>query len=302
MEELDLAKEQRRERLGWVFLGVTAMLIVVCLFYMQMVAAERVVHACAATILTYGALAYVEEFDYFNKAWLWKGIVTTIPLHIGFVGILLWWDGKESRLAQTGYMFVKALALVFAVEMVVFTGIVDRFKVSESPDHRPGKLKRFLTFPHKPKGEKVITLAEEDEDDIDPTKQSRKDHLRWGFWGVSTVLLASYFFKGFLISSPWLHIVKACLLTMLCYGHFLYVEEKDEVRSRWLWVAVLATLPFHVAFLGVILAIDRAVPYLAPNPIAFLFIIWAVAWIESRLMDQIAEDYRPWAVPLESAE
>jgi hypothetical protein len=39
MEELDLEKEQRRERLGWVFYGVGAMLFVVCGFYLQ----ERVV-------------------------------------------------------------------------------------------------------------------------------------------------------------------------------------------------------------------------------------------------------------------
>jgi hypothetical protein len=31
------------------------------LFYVQMVATERVVHACALSILTYGALVYVEE-------------------------------------------------------------------------------------------------------------------------------------------------------------------------------------------------------------------------------------------------
>jgi hypothetical protein len=301
MEELDLAKEQRRERLGWVFWGVSAMLYVVCLFYVQMVATERVVHACALSILTYGALVYVEEFDHLRKAWLWKGILSTIPLHVAFVGMLLWWDGKNPRLAHAGYAFAGALAVMFAVEMVLFTAIVGRFKVSESPQDGAGKLKRLLPWSKKTKTGKVITLAEEGDDD-DPTKQSRKDYLGWGFWGVSAVLLASYFFEGVLVSGPWLYIIKAGLLTILCYGHLLYVEEKDELRSRWLWVAVLVTLPFHVALLGIIIAIDRVAPYLAPNPIVFVFIVWAAAWIETRLMDQIADDYRPWGAPSHSAD
>lgn len=300
--DLDLAKEQRRERLKWVFWGVGAMLAVVCLFYMQWLAMARVVHACAVTILTYGALVYVEEFDNLRKAWLWKGILSTIPLHVGFVAILLWWDGKDPRLAQAGYAFAGVLALVFAVEMVIFRAIVDRFKVSESPNEGRGKLKRLLPWVNKPKRGKVITLADESEDDEDPTKQSRKDYLRWGFWGISVVLLASYFFEGILISGTWLYIIKAGLLTMLCYVHLLYVEEKDELRSHWLWVAVLVTLPFHIALLGIIAGIDRVAPYLAANPVVFLFIIWVVAWLEIRLMGQIASDYRPWGTPSESTE
>lgn len=299
MEDLDLAKEQRRERLGWVFYGVSAMLSVVCLFYIQMVATERVVHACALSILTYGALVYVEEFDHLRKAWLWKGILSTIPLHVGFVAILICRDGKNSQ--QTGYAFVGALFLMFAVEMVIFSAIVGRFKVSESLQDGPGKLKRLLPWSKRTKTGKIITLAEEGDDD-DPAKQSRKDYLRWGFWGVSAVLLVSYLFEGLLIKGHWLYIIKASLLTILCYGHFLYVEEKDELRSRWLRVAVLVTLPFHIALFGIIIAIDRVAPYLAPNPIVFVFIVWAVAWIETRLMDQIASDYRPWGEPSQSAD
>ena len=267
-------------------------------FFIQMVATERVVHACTLSILTYGALVYVEEFDHLRKAWLWKGILSTIPLHVGFVGILLWWDGKNQP--QTGFAFTGALFLMFAAEMVTFSGIVGRFKVGVSPQAETGKLNRLLPWGKKTKTGKVITLAEEGEDD-DPAKQSRKDYLQWGFWSVSAVLLVSYFFKGILISGPWLYIIKASLLTILCYGHFLYVEEKDELRSRWLWVAVLVTLPFHIALFGIIIAIDRVAPYLAPNPIVLVFIVWAVAWIETRLMDQIADDYRPWGAPSQTA-
>jgi len=60
LEDFDLAKEQRRERLGWVFYGVGAMLFVVCGFYMQERVEQRVLHAYALTVLCYGVLLYVE--------------------------------------------------------------------------------------------------------------------------------------------------------------------------------------------------------------------------------------------------
>jgi hypothetical protein len=113
--------------------------------------------------------------------------------------------------------------------------------------------------------------------------------------------LAAYLLGG-VIRGTLLYIIKASLLTLLCYGHLLYVEEKDELRSKWLWATVLVTLPFHVALFGIIIAIDRMAPYLAPNPIVFLFVIWAVGWVESKLMDNVADDYRPWGTVSESAE
>ncbi len=304
MEDLDLEKEQRRERLQWVFYGVGAMLLVVCGFYMQASVEQRILHAYGLTVLCYGALLYVEEFEHLKKLWLWKGVLATIPLHIAFVAGLFWWDAKHPQLAHSGFMFAYALWPVFVGEFVIFSLIIDHFKASASPDEPPRKLKRFLTWTNKPRPKtgNVITMADESGDDSDSTKEQRSDYLRWGFWGVSAVLLAIYFLKGTLISSPWLYIIKASLLTMLCYGHLLFVEEKDELRSQWLWVTVLVTLPFHVALFAIIVAIDRVAPYLAPNPIVFLFVIWAVAWLETRLMDQIADDYRPWGAPSESVE
>jgi len=201
-------------------------------------------------------------------------------------------------------MFAMALALVYVVEMVVFTMIIDHFKASASPDQPPRKLKRLLTWRKKRKREtgKVITIPDENGNDSDPTKEARRNYLKWSFLGVSAFFLVTYLLRGVIIRGTGLYIIKASLLTMLCYGHLLYVEEKDELRSKWLWATVLVTLPFHVALFGIIIAIDRPAPYLAPNPIVFLFIIWAVAWLETRLMDQIADDYKPWSEPSESVE
>jgi hypothetical protein len=64
----------------------------------------------------------------------------------------------------------------------------------------------------------------------------------------------------------------------------------------------VGNLLFHVALFGIIIAIERAAPYLAPNPIVFLFIIWAGAWLATGLMNQIADDYRPWGEPSESVD
>jgi hypothetical protein len=304
VDELDLEKEQRRERLKWVFYGGFAMLLVVCGFYIQLTTEQRVLHAYGLTVLVYGALLYVEEFEYLKKLWLWKGVLATIPLHIALVAGLLWWDTTHQQYAHSGFMFAYVLWPVFVAEMVTFSLIIDHFKASASPDEPPRKLKRFLAWTKKPKPRtgKIITMADENGDDSDPTKESRSNYLKWGFWAVSACLLATYLLRGVISSGAALYIIKVSLLTMLCYGHLLFVEEKDELGSRWLWLTVLVTLPFHVAFLGIIVAIDRAAPYLAPNPIVFLFIIWAAAWIETRLMDQIADDYRPWTAVSESAE
>lgn len=192
VEGVDLEKEQRRERLGWIFWGVSAMLFVVCLFYLQMVSTERVIHAYAVTVLTYGTLLYVEEFEHLKKGWLWKGLSTTVPIHIMFLCILLWWDGKYPRLAQTGYMFANAIAVVYAVEMVVFTMIIDRFKARASLSEPPRKLKRLFTWTTTPKRQarKIITMLDET-GESDAAKEARENYMKWSFYGVSTVLLAT---------------------------------------------------------------------------------------------------------------
>lgn len=304
MEELDLDKEQRRGRLGWVLYGVGAMLLVVCGFYLQERVEQSVLHAYGLTVLCYGVLLYVEEFDHLKKLWLWKGVLATIPLHIAFVASLFWWDVKHPELAHSGFMFVNALWWVFLVEFVLFSLIIDHFKASASPDEPPRKLKRLLTWTKKPKREtgRVITTLDENGEDSDPSKEARKNYLKWSFLGVGALLLLTYLLRGVVISGTGLYIIKAGLLTMLCYGHLLYVEEKDELSSKWLWATALVSLPFQVALFGIIIAIDRMAPYLAPNPIVFLFIIWAFAWLETRLMDQIADDYRPWGEPSVSRE
>jgi hypothetical protein len=300
VEELDLEKEQRSDRLVWVFYGVGAMLLVICAFYMQERVELSVLHAYTLTVLTYGALIYVEEFEHLRRLWLWKGVLATIPLHILCVASLVWWDAKVPQ--SSGYVLAYRVWPFFAAEMVVFTLIIDHFKASASPDEPRRKLTRFLNWTNKPKREtrRIITMPDENGEDLDCAKEARKNYLKWSFLGVSVFLLLTYLLRGVIIGVPGLYIIKASLLIMLCYGHLLYVEEKDELKSKWLWAAALVALPFLVALFGLVIAIDRIAPYLAPNPIVFLFVIWVAGWVERRLMDQIADAYRPWGEPSES--
>ena len=87
-----------------------------------------------------------------------------------------------------------------------------------------------------------------------------------GLLGVSAILFVSYLLRGAVTSRSGLYIIKFSLLTILGYGHLLYVEEKDDLRSPWLWATALVVLPFQVALFGIIVAIDRVAPYLAPDP------------------------------------
>jgi hypothetical protein len=298
VEELDLEKEQRRERLGWVFYGVGAMLFVMCAFYMQERVELRVLHAYMLTMLTYGALIYVEEFEHLRRLWLWKGVLATVPLHILCVAGLFWWDAKSPQ--NPGYILAYRVWPFFAAEMVVFTLVIDHFKASASPEPRR-KLTRFLNWTSKQaRDKKTITMPDEDGEDLDFAKEARKNYLKWSFLGVSAFLVVAYLLRGVTIGGPGIYFIKGSLLIMLCYGHLLYVEEKDELKSKWLWAAALVALPFLVALFGLVIAIDRAAPSLASNPIVFLSIIWTFAWLEKRLMDQIADDYRPWGAPSES--
>jgi hypothetical protein len=298
LDQFSLAERQRFERLKWVFWGVSAMLLVIGGFYLQQKVEVQTLHAYGLTVLVYGHLLYVEELTHIKRLWLWKGIVVTIPLHIVAVITLLRWD--TIIYAESAYTLTGVLSAFFAAEIVIFSAIVDNFKSRASPDEPRRKIARLLVWKSKPKPRATITL--EDEDDSDAAKVLRSGYVRWFFWCVGAVVAGIYIFKGTVITGARLYITEAVLLTLLCYGHFLYVEGRDELRSGWLWVAVLVSFPFHVALFGIIVAIDKVAPEFAPNPIVLLGITWGVAWVESQLMDQIIDDYRPWASPSESAE
>src|SRR4029077_15696052 len=62
--DFDLAKEQRRTRVGWTLLGGLILSILVS-FSSGLQVATEVFQGCVATILCYGASFYVDRREYF---------------------------------------------------------------------------------------------------------------------------------------------------------------------------------------------------------------------------------------------
>jgi hypothetical protein len=129
-DSFDLGKEQRTERLGWVFYGVLAMVFVLGTFFLRERVKAGVLHACGLTILCYGSVLYVHDIEYIRELWLWKGVFTTIPLHLAFVYSLFLWDARFPRLAHSGFVFAYALWVVVVVEMIFILPIFEHFRSS----------------------------------------------------------------------------------------------------------------------------------------------------------------------------
>lgn len=313
-DRFDLGREQRTQRLIWVFYGVLAMVFVLGNFFLQERVESGVLQACGLTILCYGTVLYVHEIEHIREVWLWKGVVTTVPLHVGFVYFLFWWDARFPGLAHSGFVLTYALWIVLVVEMLFVLPIFEHFRTSsvsrdaqqnEGPpgsrrplsqtwraaaDRLRGRL-RQKTAGQDREASPGITIA--GEQDLDLEKEERETYLEWSLGGVAALLLVIYKLRGISLGEVWLYVLKVSLFTAFCYGHLLYVQEKEYIRESWVWKTVLATIPFHIAFVGIIVGIDRTAPYLASNAIVFLFVLWAIGWVETKLMDQIADDYQP---------
>lgn len=309
----DLGKEQRTERLKWVSYGVFAMVLVLGNFFLQERVEAGVLHVCVLTILCYGIVLYVHEVEHIRELWLWKGVATTIPLHVAFASSLFWADVRFPSLAHKGFLFGYSLWIVLVVEMIFVFPIFEHFRLSSdfrntrqgagapgprgslphiwqaTVDRLRGKVSPKAAEQHR----EVARITIAGEEGSDAGKEERENHLKWSLGGVATLLLVFYVLGGIFPRGVWLYVLKVSLFTAFCYGHLLYVEEKEHIRESWVWKAVLATIPFHVAFLGIVVGIDRAAPYLASNAIVFLFVLWAFGWVETKLMDQITDNYQP---------
>jgi len=77
----NMATEQRRDRLNWVFYPG----LILCIAYSFLSRREystEVFQGFVATSLFYGENFYVRRREYLGKLWLRKVIVATIPLHV----------------------------------------------------------------------------------------------------------------------------------------------------------------------------------------------------------------------------
>jgi len=317
-QSIDLPKQERVERLGWLFLGGGAMLMVNGGLILHEFMPAQLMHAYALTVMCYGQILYLDEIEHVRERWLWIAVLATIPVHFLFVTGLIWWDMDHPDLAKTR-VFVAKLTEAYVVEMLSVTPIINWFRrfsptAGSQQGGRRGRFWKLIPRSWQSAGARVrkgfqgetaqqpqptmVSVPGESEDfvdlatDIDLGKERRKSYLKWFFWGTGLTLLGVYFFEGEVLKGAWLYLLQASVLSMICYGHLLYVEELASLGAAWLWKAVAATIPWHVAFVGVLIAFGRGFPTVAPHPIAIIALLWTLSWLEMKLMVPITDAYR----------
>jgi hypothetical protein len=129
----DLAKEQRRNRLGYVFLLGT----VLCLLYLfdGRPFAVEVFQVFIATVLCYGASFYVDRRYDLGKPWLWKAFLASIPMHLVYLAALIWSDKTFPTVMTKSILFIPTLAIAFGIESIIVDRIVDHFKPPSASSH-----------------------------------------------------------------------------------------------------------------------------------------------------------------------
>jgi hypothetical protein len=126
----DLAKEQRRDRVGWALIG-GAVLSGVYLFSGWPFAVE-IFQGCVATILCYGANFYVERRQHLGTRWLWEAISATVPLHVAYLAALFWSDKAFPSVMTKAIIFMPVLGVAFGIQSLLIDRIVDCFKPSSA--------------------------------------------------------------------------------------------------------------------------------------------------------------------------
>lgn len=128
--DFDLALEQRRDRLGWLLLGGTALWILY-LFTGRPFATE-LFQGWVATGLFYGDNFYVRRRKDLPKLWLWKSILITVPIHTLYLAGIFWLDRAVPQLMTKIVIFMPVIALGFAVESIQMQPLIDRFRPLEA--------------------------------------------------------------------------------------------------------------------------------------------------------------------------
>lgn len=125
--DFDLAKEQRRDRVGWILIGGT----LIALFFSGNLRAE-LAQAYFSTVLCYGANFYVNRKDHIGKLWLWKAVFLSVPLHILYLATVFWSDKQFPNVMTKAIVFVPLLAVGFAIESVLIDRIAEHLKPSST--------------------------------------------------------------------------------------------------------------------------------------------------------------------------
>lgn len=125
--DFDLAKEKRRNRLGWaLILGLP-----LCVLYdiLGFHFATQVFQGWLATVLSYGVTFYINQRSNIGTRWLWKAVLASLPVHALYLLGVFWSDSAFPGLMMKVIVFVPALAVLSAIEsLFFFDRIVGWFK------------------------------------------------------------------------------------------------------------------------------------------------------------------------------
>jgi hypothetical protein len=125
--DFDLNTERRNDRVGWVLIGGTLLCGIYLLWGKPF--ATEVFQGWFATILPYGTSFYVKQRNNLGKSWLWKAVLTSLPVHALYLLGIFWSDKAFPEFMTKAVVFIPVLAVGFGVESaLLFDRIVGWFK------------------------------------------------------------------------------------------------------------------------------------------------------------------------------
>ena len=112
------------------------------------------------------------------------------------------------------------------------------------------------------------------------------------------ILCGIYMFSG----RPYaVEVFQTFLATALCYGESFYVGRANDLDKPWLWKAILATVPLHIAYLSVLVWSDKAFPNVMTKALAFVPLLGLAFAIEKIAFDLIVGHFKPSTTEWEDA-
>ena len=123
----------------------------------------------------------------------------------------------------------------------------------------------------------------------DSATEQRRNRMWWPLLGGTALcLLYSFARRPFATE-----IFQGWIATSLFYGDNFYVRRGQDISKLWLWKSILATVPFHVAYLFGIFWLNRAIPQLMSRVIIFLPVLALGFAVESIKMQAIIDQFKP---------
>lgn len=111
----------------------------------------------------------------------------------------------------------------------------------------------------------------------------------WALWG-GTFLCLLYLFSGRRFATE---VFQGCFATVLCYGDTFYVRRRKDLNGRWLWKAILVTVPLHFFYLAALFWSDKIFPEFMTKAIIFIPVLSLGFVIESALMQRVIDRFKP---------